>query len=218
AVCPGPVRAALPPPHLPECQLLRVRHRPTHPAGGLRRECLVSGPCHPLQSHRLYAPGVSHAGRLLRSRCRTRCRKWPSTSQICAAIHAKMTGAMKTGRCAIAARRTGPPRAHHCRICHRCIRRMDHHCPWINNCVGELNQKYFIQFLFYTALASLYSIGLVLGTWLLPALRGGKRGDRKDMFPTLGRFLITFCPDRKSAGPSSRFYHPTSADCIRHHR
>ncbi|VDO78198.1 unnamed protein product [Schistosoma margrebowiei] len=24
-----------------------------------------------------------------------------------------------------------PPRAHHCRICRRCVRRMDHHCPWL---------------------------------------------------------------------------------------
>ncbi|XP_063296322.1 palmitoyltransferase ZDHHC3-like [Pelobates fuscus] len=64
-----------------------------------------------------------------------------------------------------------PPRAHHCRICHRCIRRMDHHCPWINNCVGELNQKYFIQFLFYTGLASLYAMGLVIVTWLWPPKR-----------------------------------------------
>ncbi|KAI6061188.1 Palmitoyltransferase ZDHHC3-like protein [Aix galericulata] len=62
-----------------------------------------------------------------------------------------------------------PPRAHHCRVCHRCVRRMDHHCPWINNCVGELNQKYFIQFLFYAGLASAYAAGLVLVAWLGPA-------------------------------------------------
>ena len=94
-----------------------------------------------------------------------------------------------------------PPRAHHCRICKHCIRRwtlvlpfvlyneclfwycrMDHHCPWINNCVGERNQKYFIQFLMwgdlsnfeidikyffrrYVGILSAYAISLVIWTW-----------------------------------------------------
>lgn len=61
-----------------------------------------------------------------------------------------------------------PPRAHHCRICKRCIRRMDHHCPWINNCVGERNQKFFLQFLVYVGVLSLYSIVLVIGSWVHP--------------------------------------------------
>ena len=32
-----------------------------------------------------------------------------------------------------------PPFSHHCRICNRCVSRMDHHCPWMNNCVGAGN-------------------------------------------------------------------------------
>ncbi|XP_056648716.1 palmitoyltransferase ZDHHC3 isoform X2 [Diorhabda sublineata] len=59
-----------------------------------------------------------------------------------------------------------PPRAHHCRICQRCIRRMDHHCPWINNCVGERNQKYFIQFLIYVGTLSVYAITLLGISWV----------------------------------------------------
>uniref|UniRef100_A0A1I7Z0S6 Palmitoyltransferase n=1 Tax=Steinernema glaseri TaxID=37863 RepID=A0A1I7Z0S6_9BILA len=59
-----------------------------------------------------------------------------------------------------------PPRAHHCRVCRRCVRKMDHHCPWVNNCVGEFNQKYFLQFLLYVALSSAYAIGLIITAWL----------------------------------------------------
>jgi hypothetical protein len=40
--------------------------------------------------------------------------------------------------------RPKPPRAHHCRVCKRCVLRMDHHCPWTNNCVGHANHKAFL--------------------------------------------------------------------------
>lgn len=59
-----------------------------------------------------------------------------------------------------------PPRAHHCRICQRCVRRMDHHCPWVNNCIGQYNQKYFLQFLFYVGILSAYAVILVIFSWI----------------------------------------------------
>ena len=42
--------------------------------------------------------------------------------------------------------RTG--RSRHCIICKRCVERYDHHCPWINNCVGIRNHNIFFGYLF----------------------------------------------------------------------
>jgi len=47
------------------------------------------------------------------------------------------------------------PRSHHCQRCQRCVIKMDHHCPWINNCCGWSNQMYFICFLGFAVIGSL---------------------------------------------------------------
>ncbi|XP_075040533.1 palmitoyltransferase ZDHHC15 [Mixophyes fleayi] len=60
-----------------------------------------------------------------------------------------------------------PDRCHHCSVCGMCVLKMDHHCPWVNNCIGFSNYKFFLLFLAYSMLYCLYIGSTVFKYFLL---------------------------------------------------
>mmetsp|Transcript_27223 Transcript_27223/g.48916 ORF Transcript_27223/g.48916 Transcript_27223/m.48916 type:complete len:542 (-) Transcript_27223:23-1648(-) len=57
------------------------------------------------------------------------------------------------------------PSTKHCQYCQKCVRHFDHHCPWINNCIGMNNFKVFLIFIFALMLEYLSSITVII-LWL----------------------------------------------------
>uniref|UniRef100_A0A7S4BMI2 Palmitoyltransferase n=1 Tax=Chrysotila carterae TaxID=13221 RepID=A0A7S4BMI2_CHRCT len=59
-----------------------------------------------------------------------------------------------------------PPRASHCSECNVCVERFDHHCPWMGQCIGRRNYRFFMGFVVCVSLLCLHTASCSLFRFL----------------------------------------------------
>ncbi|KAE8605198.1 hypothetical protein XENTR_v10015019 [Xenopus tropicalis] len=82
-----------------------------------------------------------------------------------------------------------PDRCHHCPICDICVLKLDHHCVFLNNCVGFSNYKFFLQCIMYALLLCLFSCAVSLYCSIL--FWTHRVPDTNSKIPIIGMFVVT---------------------------
>ena len=78
----------------------------------------------------------------------------------------------------------------HCVTCDQCCEEFDHHCYWVNNCIGKYNYKYFIEFLFLSSFNVFWVLIICIVSLFCGKFDENKKKCPDDLFNSFQDFQI----------------------------